>query len=1034
MSEEASQIAREAQGLHRNLKEPFKSRDPWDREVEFQRKNLRRQYLRLLFVHPYASESKDVETHLWMVTSYQFIAKYKDRLSALDRAIYGAPHQQQQQQQPPRAGQSRVVEYRKLLQRFRQFLSEEEKFWIQLIVRMQRVFALDDAQRVLATLSLVPDEAPAPAPADSPPARRAQHQFPPEADVVSPTAATATPAQRNSRVAVLSKALVCLGDIERYKEQYNEAGGRPRAGHEDGPPAAASITANTRGGRGRRGGAAPAAPPPVPRMRNYDKAQSCYEQARLLLPQDGNPSHQLAILASYQKDTFAGLYHYYRALCVRTPYEPALENMSSLLNRALEAWMAREANENDRERQDEIVPRVRVEKFKEKVIAVHACWRRLSSDMSTVLPQYSQRVIDDYRGLVSERVLPTEMIWKVVILSQAALWKHRMTRRPSVNGSGRRAPSTASAAMIESSIATHLLALYRVLLEVGVVEVAESPPEDVGEQDLAQSITATFRRTLPALRLLGKWLRANLKYILQAQPRENANVPDGSDSSEGREHGGRHRRRRSGGHPRVIDGLREFWAAYVQFANALMRTFPEDRLPMLSASFEEDVEMVGFRPLESSSSSDRTIGTSVLEGAAMGAGQGREGVHPNEEQLMRIGNLLADSRALATTQGTPIIMTDNRFALVEAALRPDPSRCSTRADTSLSNSNVEHTASPPLVPPSEPNGHAVTSPVEEDDTATISTRTDDDPVRDAFREALNGITSTDEEEEQEDEIVFNPRPIDSPPEVLRTPGPAASPVRPPMPISPVTNSPIARPLPPPSNNDRTPLVGTRPLGGATAADLLSGLQRSGAHSRTPSAPHSQWPFGSGSGHLGSIWSTDIGSSPLRLPNVSSRLPFPSQPLPPTQPPLPSSFSSHSSQHPVLDGGLPASTSQALDPYVGVGRSRSVSLNNGSSLSRLPVPRLEDYPNAYLPTSQPLNPAFSTGVPRAYADPVYPASRPDALARQPPGYQYQPMQHSHVHERRVGLGQDLHDALPPLQSFSQYPLSQHSQSQLWTNPG
>lgn len=342
--------------------------------------SLRRQYLRMLFVYPLAAESRDVENHLWIATSYQFISRYKERIATLDRSIYGSPRlQQQQNQQPSRPpGGQRVNEYRRLLPRFRQFLSEEEKFWVQLIVRIRRVFALDDAQRALTALSIVPDDGSTAPASDGATARRNQHQFPPEAEAVSPVVSSMTPEQRQSHMAVLSKALVCLGDIERYKEQYNEAGGRPRAGHEDGPPAA---VAHGRGGRGRRGAAASAvagmASAPMPRMRNYEKALQCYEQARALLPHDGNPSHQLAILAVYQKDTFGALVQYYRALCVRIPYDAAGDNMASTLSRALEAWKKKEKEKegeikDTKETSSPIPPRLRVESFKEKLIVLHA--------------------------------------------------------------------------------------------------------------------------------------------------------------------------------------------------------------------------------------------------------------------------------------------------------------------------------------------------------------------------------------------------------------------------------------------------------------------------------------------------------------------------------------------------------------------------------------------------------------------------------------------------------------------------------------
>ena len=336
-----------------------------------------------------------------MQTSYAFISVYKQRITALDRAIHSAPRQQQQQSAQGQEGQGHghgrgqgqgrghgghgVVEYRKLLQRFRQFLADEEKFWIQLIVRIRRIFALDDAQHVLAELGIIPDDA-TPPPENGPP-KRNHFQFPSDADVaaVAPSLTPTTRDQRESRMAILSKALVCLGDIERYKEQYNEAGGRPRAGHEDGPPAA-GASGNQKGGRGKKGAAGAsgngAQAPTMPRMRNYDKAQQCYQQARILVPQDGNPAHQMAILASYQKDVFGSLVHYYRALCVRSPYDTAAENLGTVLTKTLDQWKARGAK-RDREREKEIArgdappmaPRLRVESFKEKLIVLHALWR-----------------------------------------------------------------------------------------------------------------------------------------------------------------------------------------------------------------------------------------------------------------------------------------------------------------------------------------------------------------------------------------------------------------------------------------------------------------------------------------------------------------------------------------------------------------------------------------------------------------------------------------------------------------------------------
>jgi len=129
--------------------------------------------------------------------------------------------------------------------------------------------------------------------------------------------------------------------------------------------------------------------------------------------------------------------------------------------------------------------------------------------MESTSPKHAEGVLEDFASLVSERVLPTDTISKVIVLAEGALWKHRTIRDSIV--------TTSSPVIIESYIATHVLGLHRVLLEIGLVELAESPPQDAAENDLAPRITATFRRMLPALRIAAKWLRANFKYVLQGQ-------------------------------------------------------------------------------------------------------------------------------------------------------------------------------------------------------------------------------------------------------------------------------------------------------------------------------------------------------------------------------------------------------------------------------------------------------------------------------------------------------------------------------------
>ncbi|OCH87168.1 hypothetical protein OBBRIDRAFT_782085 [Obba rivulosa] len=768
MTEDAAHIAREAKSLHQGLKELLETRDPWEREVEFQRKNLRRQYLRLLFQHPYAPESQDAETHLWMQTSYQFISKYKRRITELDQIVHGTSSSRQQAQQASSQGQPRnpgghgVVEYRKTLQRFRQFLAEEEKFWIQFAVRTRRVYALDDAQNALNALSIAGEEEAA-SPAEAAPRR--YNPFPADSDTVSLDPASATAEQRESWLSTFIRALICLGDIERYKELYNEAGGRPRAGHESGPP----VSVPGRGGRNRRGGSGHAPQPStVARARNYAQARLFYEQARLLRPHDGHPFHQMAILDSYQEHKLDSLMYYYRALCVRQPFDTALENLNMALNKALERWRAKDRKKHETEEAEAQSGPARVKLLEDRLFVLHASWMLPAQGFRSISTNLGDQVIKDFRGLVSERVILTEIITKVIVLSQGALWIHHTMRpSPASNGSGSSGKdhtSRTSTKSTEAEIAAHILAVHRTLLDVGSAEIAETR-NDAVEHDLAQRITATFRRTLPALRIASKWLRVHTRYVSQGRhgvaDGKYSGTSDDSDSAKNArkrrptDSRNEHSERRT----LQITGAQEFWRSYAKFLNALARSFPQDRLPPLNVSLEEDIDLVGFLPLRKVLDHATSSNRAPKDGGHRAPTRGNaERVHPNEEQLMRIADLLEDAKALADAEECPLTFKDNQFfpkATTGAAVREGAARNTTRRD--VLKPFVAETRLPPPEPvlqqaelvelPRLPQAVTFTPDF---DTVTISSKTDDDPCLDAVRTALASL----HDPEEEDEIVY----------------------------------------------------------------------------------------------------------------------------------------------------------------------------------------------------------------------------------------------------------------------------------------
>ncbi len=315
--------------------------------------------------------------------------------------------------------------------------------------------------------------------------------------------------------------------------------------------------------------------------------------------------------------------------------------------------------------------------------------------MDHIAPKHDESVVKEFSELVSNRVLPIDAITKVVITAQGALWKQRKA-------------STSASASMESRIASHVLALHRVLLQNGITELDEAAK--IVEEDLAMRITATFRRTLPALRIASKWLRVNLEYVLGNTPKD----PAGSI---------------------VISDLSVFWEAYTSFATRIVLVFPPTSLPKLKGPLEEDIDSRGYLPLGGMLAQD-----TIAVGSEGEDSRTPEQVHPNEEQLMRIWDIGRDARLIAESLGTPMESFRAQFSLIDSVRAGE--QVPAQGVTNTGGEGVAMTIAGALSAADDRQS-------EEEDARTETT----DPVGDVFREVL-GLSSS---EDEEDEIVWNPR-------------------------------------------------------------------------------------------------------------------------------------------------------------------------------------------------------------------------------------------------------------------------------------
>lgn len=168
---------------------------------------------------------------------------------------------------------------RRLIHSFRTFLGEEEEFFRTLLSR-------------LATSLLPPDLAGLRALGVT--ISQAQPDDGQEREELSTEEKLA---RRAGAVPLAHKALICFGDLARYRELYSE----PAAGTPN--PVTGGGGRRDKGAKGTKG-----KPEGERKVKNWSRAAECYHQARLLLPDNGAPSPLLTAravsLTTYRREPF----------------------------------------------------------------------------------------------------------------------------------------------------------------------------------------------------------------------------------------------------------------------------------------------------------------------------------------------------------------------------------------------------------------------------------------------------------------------------------------------------------------------------------------------------------------------------------------------------------------------------------------------------------------------------------------------------------------------------------------------------------
>jgi hypothetical protein len=282
------------------------------------------------------------------------------------------------------------------------------------------------------------------------------------------------------------------------------------------------------------------------------------------------------------------------------------------------------------------------------------CTKGIADGSASHLPALRADVIPLFGQLLVDRSIPSEVIVKVTAVVIGLHWHARMgasTVSSVLPGDEEgQAKATRRKYEAEEHSLDLLFAIFSLLLRVSFNEVEEASQslsnrgladrlnesalvvDDGEEAELHQYISAVLRRILPSLRIISKWIKSHTDYVSRTALTPNE---------------------------QLRQAIEEFWQRYYQLMAALDKLFPIAQLPSLHEALEEDVDMRGFLPLKRGLTEKSSNGQEF-----------RHDVHPNEEQLMRISDLLVDAKLLMQNVGYHLIALMPRLAMPHCADSP----------------------------------------------------------------------------------------------------------------------------------------------------------------------------------------------------------------------------------------------------------------------------------------------------------------------------------------------------------------------------
>ncbi|KAK9386797.1 hypothetical protein V1515DRAFT_571616 [Lipomyces mesembrius] len=352
--------------------------------------------------------------------------------------------------------------------------------------------------------------------------------------------------------------------------------------------------------------------------KEWRPALNYYILAKQLYPSLGFPDNQIAVISIFEGSVLSSQYHFYRAMCVKEPFPTAAGNLSLGFKKFLNS--PKIAKVDGPYKRDEVAVSQLLESFLIWHATAYKTGRAPADD------NLETHTLQRLRADIVDRKLTTDILTKMVLINICACYKSMqdVTRKE------------LAAQMLKFNVAMFSCLLKVLNEELETVRSKEAPVDIQTE-----GVSAVARRALYGLRIYSAWLMVNAQSMTLAEEQ----------------------------FPTLSVQIRGMWMDYADTLSSIAILFGNLNLERTDVLLKEDIDLIGCEPLKGGF---HGIRARAQELTFAGIEEVTSRLHPTEETLLRISDLLADAVTLSNRDEIPLIFEEEKFTYYSPRLMSTP--------------------------------------------------------------------------------------------------------------------------------------------------------------------------------------------------------------------------------------------------------------------------------------------------------------------------------------------------------------------------